>query len=141
MTRIILEVNHEPAGQPANQIRMTSKGPRLYRKASHPAVSLKRAIQAAWMQQRCKVALTGPISVWIYAWFRRPVAEIRKTKPMPARRHCRKPDADNIAKCVLDALNKLAWNDDGQVSDLVVSKRVMPGTDPGKITIVIEGES
>lgn len=29
-----------------------------------------------------------------------------------------KPDADNIAKCILDPLNKLAYEDDSNVADL-----------------------
>lgn len=37
-------------------------------------------------------------------------------------RPTRRPDADNIAKSVLDALNRLAYNDDSQVAELSVSK-------------------
>lgn len=33
-----------------------------------------------------------------------------------------KPDVDNIAKLVMDALNDFAWNDDSQVTHLVVIK-------------------
>ena len=33
-----------------------------------------------------------------------------------------KPDADNIAKSVLDALNRTAWDDDKQVTGLTVTK-------------------
>lgn len=35
----------------------------------------------------------------------------------------KKPDADNIAKAILDALNTLAYDDDAQVVDLCVHKR------------------
>ena len=38
-------------------------------------------------------------------------------------RRARRPDGDNIAKTVKDALNGIAYHDDGQVSDLVVRKR------------------
>lgn len=42
-----------------------------------------------------------------------------------------KPDIDNIAKLVLDALNGTAWRDDAQVTDLVVGKcRRMRGAVP-----------
>jgi Holliday junction resolvase RusA-like endonuclease len=37
-------------------------------------------------------------------------------------RPVRKPDADNIAKSVLDALNKYAYDDDSQVAELTVRK-------------------
>ena len=35
----------------------------------------------------------------------------------------KKPDCDNIAKIVLDALNKIAYKDDAQVAELSVKKR------------------
>lgn len=35
----------------------------------------------------------------------------------------KKPDIDNIAKSVLDALNKFAFKDDNQVSKIMVEKR------------------
>ena len=34
-----------------------------------------------------------------------------------------KPDVDNIAKSVLDAMNKLAFKDDNQVTKISVEKR------------------
>ena len=51
-------------------------------------------------------------------------------RPMPKSRPKRivtepdvyKPDADNIAKLVLDALNGIAWSDDTQVTGLYVFK-------------------
>ena len=55
---------------------------------------------------------------------------IMASRPMPKSRPKRvesepdtyKPDADNIAKLVLDALNGVAWHDDTQVIDLQVMK-------------------
>ena len=35
---------------------------------------------------------------------------------------CIKPDADNIAKIILDSLNKVAWDDDAQVTELTIQK-------------------
>ena len=37
-------------------------------------------------------------------------------------RPCKRPDIDNIAKIVLDAMNKLAYYDDVQVINLHVKK-------------------
>jgi Holliday junction resolvase RusA-like endonuclease len=37
--------------------------------------------------------------------------------------HTSKPDADNLAKLVGDALNEIAYQDDSQVAELVVRKR------------------
>lgn len=35
----------------------------------------------------------------------------------------KKPDSDNIAKIVLDSLNKIAFDDDAQVVELTVVKK------------------
>ena len=35
----------------------------------------------------------------------------------------KKPDADNVAKIIADALNGLAYDDDAQITDLTVMKR------------------
>lgn len=45
-----------------------------------------------------------------------------------------KPDADNIAKLILDALNRVAWEDDAAVVDLRVKKRHAP--EPGTLVRV-----
>lgn len=36
--------------------------------------------------------------------------------------HTSRPDADNLGKLILDALNGVAWNDDSQVVDLAIHK-------------------
>jgi Holliday junction resolvase RusA-like endonuclease len=38
-------------------------------------------------------------------------------------RHTKKPDCDNMAKIVLDALNGIAFDDDSQITDLIVHKQ------------------
>lgn len=37
--------------------------------------------------------------------------------------HTKKPDTDNLAKCVLDALNNTAYDDDSAISVLRIEKR------------------
>ena len=46
-----------------------------------------------------------------------------------------KPDADNIAKIVLDALNGVAYNDDKQVVELTIRKR---WSDEARVLIRVE---
>ena len=48
----------------------------------------------------------------------------------------KKPDADNIGKVVLDALNKVAFKDDNQVSSLFIEKRY--SEDEEKIEIEVD---
>ena len=35
---------------------------------------------------------------------------------------CKKPDSDNIAKAILDALNGVAYYDDSQIVELTIKK-------------------
>lgn len=67
-----------------------------------------------------------PVRVEIVAFFAPPKSTRKRDKAeMLANRilPMKKPDADNIAKIVLDALNKIAYVDDSQVIELVVKKR------------------
>ena len=48
----------------------------------------------------------------------------------------KKPDIDNIAKIILDALNKLAFKDDNQITKLEIEKKY--GTEE-KISVKVEG--
>ena len=74
---------------------------------------------------------TGPISIQINFFFPRPrdhykkvggvyTSSLKKSAPM---QYTRRPDIDNLAKFVLDALNKLAFEDDAQVVHLSATKQ------------------
>lgn len=83
-------------------------------------------IKVEFQRQNGRMLKDGPVKVWINADFRIPKSvSKRKREAMVAGhiRPTRKPDADNIAKVVCDALNGLAWHDDSQVVMLHVEKR------------------
>ena len=71
--------------------------------------------------------ISAPVMMIIKAYFKPPsklkAAEKRKAiaDGWP---HTSKPDADNIAKIVCDALNGHAWVDDSQVCNLLVQKSI-----------------
>ena len=46
----------------------------------------------------------------------------KKTAAHLNRPHTQRPDLDNCAKAILDGLNRIAWGDDGQVSEIHVRK-------------------
>ena len=82
--------------------------------------------------------LDGRISVTIKAYFSIPKNTSKaKTEEMlnniisPAK----KPDIDNIAKIILDALNKLAFNDDNQITKLNIEKMY---SEEERVSILIE---
>lgn len=66
-----------------------------------------------------------PIRVSIEACYRIPAKATKAQKEKIASGElmpCIKPDADNIAKIILDSLNKVAWDDDAQVTELTIQK-------------------
>lgn len=65
----------------------------------------------------------GPVRVEVIATFAIPASwSKRKAAEHLHRPHCQKPDGDNLLKAVKDALNRIAWADDGQVYDARVRK-------------------
>jgi Holliday junction resolvase RusA-like endonuclease len=68
---------------------------------------------------------TSPVRVTVRAYHKPPkkskkvVEDMLNGRILPTKR----PDADNIAKIVLDGLNHIAWVDDTQVVDMMVTKR------------------
>ena len=77
-------------------------------------------------QEQCGKWLNGAIRARIRVYYKIPksytkkrIKAIRDGLEMPLK----KPDSDNIAKIVLDSLNKIAFDDDAQVVELTVIKR------------------
>lgn len=69
--------------------------------------------------------LEGRISVTIKAYFGIPKNASKKQREEMLNNNIspvKKPDIDNIAKIILDALNKLAFNDDNQIIKLSIEK-------------------
>ena len=66
--------------------------------------------------------LDGPVRVTIEAVWPMKGTPLKKGS-RPSVPKITKPDADNVAKCICDALNGIAWHDDGQVVALLVRKR------------------
>lgn len=63
-----------------------------------------------------------------------------KTAPkrVDAKPDTSRPDADNYAKACLDALNRVAWRDDSQVTRLTVEKMPRTRRDDELMTVEIE---
>ena len=87
-------------------------------------VEFEGLIRQLWMLQTNNAKGTGCyISAIINAGFRIPKSWSKKRRAaavgMP---HTSKPDADNVAKAVLDALNGTAYDDDSHVTELHITK-------------------
>lgn len=85
----------------------------------------------AYPVARCIPFMDDCVRVIIVAAWACPKGDHRKVRKLPVRWRPKKPDADNIAKLVLDAGNGIWWSDDNQVVKLEVSKlTLLQGTAP-----------
>ena len=72
------------------------------------------------------VPLENRVSVKIIAYFKIPKTTTKKDRVLIEEGKLsptKKPDKDNIVKIVLDALNKMAFKDDNQITKLEVEKK------------------
>lgn len=83
------------------------------------------------------VPIDGPLAVTMVANFSIPKSWSKKKQALAiagALRPTKKPDTDNIAK-IKDALNGIAWRDDAQVVEEVISKYY---AEVPSLTVIIE---
>ena len=93
-------------------------------------VNYENWVKMCWMQSE-QEKLSGNIIAVIVARFLIPQSYSNKKRKELNEKHCpKKPDCDNIAKSILDALNGIAYDDDAQIVDLSVSK-VYSATEEG----------
>ncbi|WP_338912759.1 RusA family crossover junction endodeoxyribonuclease [Clostridium perfringens] len=88
-------------------------------------VQYEKLVRECYKQQDGRY-LEGSIKALIIAYYKIPksyskkcVQAIRDGLEKPTK----KPDADNIAKIILDSLNGIAYKDDSQIIELIVIKR------------------
>jgi Holliday junction resolvase RusA-like endonuclease len=110
----------EPIAQPRVKVSTQGGFARAYVDAKHPIHAYKQAIRLAYVNAGGEV-LEGPVSVRIVCLFERPKSHSKKRRQDPEPK-ITKPDLDNVGKAILDALNEIAYNDDGQVYRLTVEK-------------------
>ena len=110
-----------PAAQP--RVRMVRSNGHVYTPRS--ADAWKTAVRAAWraLQQE---PLEGPVRLSLNFHMPRPTSHTTSrgllTKSAPTAHIC-KPDIDNLAKAVMDALTDAgAWHDDCQIVELTSDK-------------------
>ena len=88
-------------------------------------ISYENWVKCCYKEQDGKY-LEGPIRARIEVYYQIPKS-YTKGKRLACKHNitlpCKKPDSDNIAKIVLDSLNKIAFDDDSQIVELTVIKR------------------
>ena len=132
----------KPIAQP--RPRFSSFQGRAYNDPNHPVVAFKQAIALQYAVVAQGYKFEGAVELAICFNMVRIQNEVRQRVRMPGYFHTKKPDIDNLLKAVMDALTMAdAWNDDSQVSRLIVKKQVEegnqePGTEIGLRAISFE---
>lgn len=130
----VQSINFTVAGAPTakGRPRFSRKSGRAYTPAktqqAEDTFAARAAVELApW---RSHLPLRGPLRVMLH--FAMPIpASWSKKKREGAKWHTSRPDLDNLAKLVKDALNGIAWIDDAQVIALTCTKSYCetPGVD------------
>lgn len=96
----------------------------------------REAVQDAAITHGCQ-PLDGPVWVMLTFLMPRPKA-MPKSAPLTM---CARPDLDKLARAVLDALTGVCFEDDSQVTRLlVVKRRAGTAEEPGVMIHVEQGE-
>jgi len=147
MSTLTFQVTGEPKGQPRSRAFARKMGnvhvARFY--DSDVADEWKRAVQIvvldAAIVHRWSLTL-GPVAISMCFSLPRPKSHfgakgLKASAPM---HHSGKPDADNLAKLVMDQITKSGkvWRDDSQVVSLRVEKLWASGNESGCSVLIAE---
>jgi Holliday junction resolvase RusA-like endonuclease len=118
-----LSIPGVPVPQPRQRVAILAGHATTYTPTRHPVNAFKAAAKLAWRDQCPTVApAVGPVRLTAFFILPKPASRTRSKDAGKRQYISVKPDLDNLAKSLLDALTGLAWLDDAQVADLVISK-------------------
>ena len=126
--KVDFTVPGEPISQPRQRHALIGGHVRNYTPAKAPVQTYKALVRMAASQAMSGPPTGLPVGVTIECAFARPKSHYRTganshaLKPNAPYRHAKKPDAENCAKAVLDALTEIVYEDDKQVACLHVLK-------------------
>jgi Holliday junction resolvase RusA-like endonuclease len=121
MKQVIFTIKGEPRGK--GRPRFTKTG-RVYTPTE--TAQYESLVGLSYRNSARGYKFTSPVRVTIKAFHKPPKGKSKKVTEDMLNGHIlptKKPDADNIAKIILDGLNKVAWDDDTQIIEMMVTKR------------------
>lgn len=128
-----------PVAQPRQRQRVAQIGGRMtsmnYTPSKHPVNEFKAAVRRA-AAEAIPCPFDGPVELVLVFVLPRPKSLCWKSRPMPRVWCPKKPDADNLAKSVLDAM-AACWRDDSQVCRLQVVKQIAAGDEQPHVIVMI----
>ena len=88
-------------------------------------VNYENLVKISYLNATSDKLHSTPLKIEIWAIFEPTKAEKKSKKKydkLLGQSYTKKPDIDNIAKSILDALNDVAYDDDSNVAELIVHK-------------------
>lgn len=127
----------EPQGKARPRFARTNKGIRTF--TPQKTARYEEQVQLSYREKHKDEPTENPVRVYIQAHFGMPKSWSKKKKiESILRRPTKKPDVDNIAKVICDALNGIAYKDDSQIVELNVAKYYAPYEISGFVSVTIE---
>lgn len=115
----------EPQGKARARTGFNPKVGRVTSKTPEKTVNYEAFVKAMFYAIYKDTKLSGPLKMDIKAYFTIPQSKSKKVKQQMLDgiiRPTKKPDWDNIAKIISDALNTIAYDDDTQIVDGAIHK-------------------
>jgi Holliday junction resolvase RusA-like endonuclease len=113
-----------PIAQPRHRVGVFRGHARTYLPASHPVNAFKALVQLKAAEVMKGAMMDGPVRMELAYFFPRPASMTKKRGNNQLVACVKKPDCDNLAKSVADALNGIAYKDDAQIAELYVRKLI-----------------
>ena len=132
---IRFRVDGVPVAQPRQRQAVRNGFVSNYTPTKHPVNAFKAACKLSCPET---TPASGPVELTLMFVMPRPKSMMWKTRATPRVPHAKKPDADNLAKSVKDALTGLLWRDDSQVARLHVDKVIAAGDEQPHVVVQFE---
>jgi len=136
-TSLTFTVNAVPIAQPRPKaVRVGERAGMADVPSKHPVHDFKASVRKAFCDVYQGFPIQSGIVMTIDFVMPRPKNKIWKTRPMPREPYtAKKNDWDNLGKAVCDALNGLAYQDDGLIWDCHVRRFVASGDEAPHVEI------
>lgn len=131
-----------PVPQPRQRHRVVTTGDgrafaQNYTSRTDPVQAFKATVRMAAQAAYQGGPLDGPVRVVATFILPRPKYLTWKRKPMPRQHSAARPDLDNLAKSLKDALTGLLWVDDIQVSVMSLEKWYAAGDEQPCVVVEV----
>lgn len=125
----ISDITLEILGEPTAQKRHRSVKMGGFTRQYDPSSADKADFLSIVQKQAPETPFTTPLNLTLTFYFSRPKSHYKTGKNADVMKdtaplwHTARPDCDNLAKFVMDALNKVYWRDDSLICNINIKKQ------------------